>query len=176
MHNHHRYAPRSISAGQEPTELYSEIMPCLYQGGTADQAWVDQGQLLDHGDDPRGFDAVVTLFAWAQPFGWGVAELRYGFMDAHPRHADMTTVVEAARWAHTRWSAGQQVLIRCQAGLNRSGLVMALVLMLDGWDAADAIALIRERRAAIALFNDDFVDWLLMDAAAALGPGDAAAA
>ncbi len=116
-----------------------------------------------------GFDAVLTLFAWAQPFGWGVEELRYGFMDAHPRHADMTRVVEAARWAHQRWASGQQVLIRCQAGLNRSGLLTALVLMLAGLDAADAIDLIRAKRSEIALFNDDFVDWLLTEAAGALG-------
>jgi hypothetical protein len=166
---HPLYAPRWVSIEQEPTELHSEILPGLYQGGTADSAWVDLGSELEHGEDQSGFEAVLTLFAWAQPFGWGVEELRYGFMDAHPRHADMTKVVEAARWAHLRWSGGQRVLIRCQAGLNRSGLLTALVLMLDGWEASDAIRLIRQRRAEVALFNTDFVDWLLTDAATALG-------
>ena len=61
------------------------------------------------------------------------------------------------------------MLIRCQAGLNRSGLLTALVLMLAGWEAAEAIRLIRTKRSQVALFNDDFVDWLLNDAAAALG-------
>lgn len=166
---HHLYAPRWDSIDQEPTELHTEILPGLYQGGTADDDWVDRGKRLVHGPDPGGYDAVLTLFAAAHPFGWGVEELRYGFMDAHPRHADMTKVVAAAKWAHSRWSAGSRVLIRCQAGLNRSGLLTALVLMLDGWDAGDAIRLIRERRAEIALFNTDFVDWLLADGAAALG-------
>ena len=78
-------------------------------------------------------------------------------------------MVEAARWAHQRWASGQQVLIRCQAGLNRSGLLTALVLMLAGLDAADAIDLIRAKRSEIALFNDDFVDWLLTEAAGSLG-------
>jgi hypothetical protein len=163
------YAPRYVSDEQLPRAMYSEVLPGLFQGGTADHAWVNSPAPLEHGDDRTGFDAVLTLFAWAQPFGWGVEELRYGFMDAHPRHADMSRVVEAARWAHQRWVSGQQVLIRCQAGLNRSGLLTALVLMLAGMDAAEAIRLIRSRRSEVALFNDDFVDWLLTDAADALG-------
>ena len=52
---------------------------------------------------------------------------------------------------------------------DRSGLLTALVLMLAGMDAAEAIRLIRSRRSEVALFNDDFVDWLLTDAADALG-------
>lgn len=170
MRTHHdMYAPYYVSDDQLPRVMYSEVLPGLFQGGTADDAWVNTAGPLQHGDDASGFDAVVTLFAWAQPFGWGVEELRYGFMDAHPRHADMSRVVEAARWAYQRWSSGQQVLIRCQAGLNRSGLLTALVLMLSGMDATEAIRRIRARRSEVALFNDDFVDWLLTDAAAALG-------
>ena len=167
--HHDLYAPRYVADDQLPRGLYSEVLPGLFQGGTDDDAWVNTAAPLDHGDDTTGFDAVLTLFAWAQPFGWGVEELRYGFMDAHPRHADMSRVVEAARWAHQRWSSGQRVLIRCQAGLNRSGLLTAMVLMLAGMDAAEAIRLIRDRRSELALFNDDFVDWLLTDAAEALG-------
>jgi len=167
--HHPLYAPQWISDDQLPRGLYSEVLPGLCQGGTHDHAWVNTAAPLEHTDDTTGFDAVLTLFAWAQPLGWGVEELRYGFMDAHPRHADMGRVVEAARWAYQRWSSGQQVLIRCQAGLNRSGLLTALVLMLAGWDAAEAIRLIRAKRSQIALFNEDFVDWLLNDAAAALG-------
>lgn len=167
--HHDLYAPQWVSDDQLPRALYSEVLPGLYQGGTDNDAWVNTAAPLEHGDDATGFDAVLTLFAWAQPFSWGVEELHYGFMDAHPRHADMSRVVEAARWAYQRWSSGQQVLIRCQAGLNRSGLLTALVLMLAGWDATDAIRLIRARRAEVALFNDDFVDWLLTDAAGALG-------
>lgn len=174
-HDDH-YAPQWVSDDQLPREVYSEILPGLYQGGTHDDDWVNTGAPLLYGDDESGFDAVLTLFAWAHPFGWGVEELRYGFADAHPRYADMSRVIDAARWAHQRWSAGQRVLIRCQAGLNRSGLLTAMVLMLAGWDATDALRVIRSRRSEVALFNDDFVDWLLEDASQALGltePGDA---
>ncbi|WP_157720570.1 hypothetical protein [Friedmanniella luteola] len=44
----------------------------------------------------------------------------------------------------------------------------ALVLMLDGHDPQDAVALIRERRSPWALCNDDFLDWLLHEAGVVL--------
>jgi hypothetical protein len=162
------YAPSWVEDDLLPTELATMIVPGLYQGGTPDDAWVDTAARLHRGDDTGNFDAVVTLFAWAQPCSWGVEELRYGFADAHPDLADMSRVVAAARWAHERWTTGARVLIRCQAGLNRSGLVTVLVLMLAGYTAQDAIRLVRERRSPYALFNPDFVDWLLEDAPASL--------
>jgi hypothetical protein len=69
---------------------------------------------------------------------------------------------------------GERVLIRCQAGVNRSGLVTALVLMLDGYSAREAIELIRERRAPAVLSNRHFVQWLVTEAPAhiaLLAPG-----
>lgn len=169
------YAPAWISRDQEPDELFSEIVPGLFQGGTSDEEWDHDGSggalnvLEPNSNLGDQFDAVVTLFAWSKPCDWGVEELRYGFYDSHPRYADMSRVVRAARWAHERWAEGDRVLIRCQAGLNRSGLVTALVLMLAGWSPADAIKRIRERRAEVALVNGDFVDWLVADAGEALG-------
>jgi protein-tyrosine phosphatase len=74
--------------------------------------------------------------------------------------------VALARYAHQRWSEGARVLIRCQAGVNRSGLVMALTLMHHGHSAAEAIALIRSRRSPAVLSNRHFVRWLLTEAPA----------
>jgi protein-tyrosine phosphatase len=59
-------------------------------------------------------------------------------------------------------------LIRCQAGLNRSGLVTALVLIRFGLAAKEAIEQIRIRRAGHALCNESFEAWLLQREAAAL--------
>jgi protein-tyrosine phosphatase len=61
--------------------------------------------------------------------------------------------------------AGDRLLVRCQAGLNRSGLVTALILMTSGLDADTAISLIRSNRADIALFNEHYVAWLRSEAA-----------
>lgn len=166
MH-HNLYAP--ITYNDLPLPLTSKILPGLWQGGTADEAWVDKPMALQYRPDQVPFDAVLTLFDWAQPYGTGVTELRYGFPDAALDDNDTAAILEAARWAHRRWSAGDEVLIRCQAGLNRSGLLTALVLMLEGWEAAAAIRHIRGRRSPNALFNNSFVDWLLSDAGRTVG-------
>jgi protein-tyrosine phosphatase len=61
-------------------------------------------------------------------------------------------------------------LVRCQAGLNRSGLVTALILMSTGLDAETAIREIRKNRAEIALFNNEYVTWLMTEGAAFVAP------
>jgi protein-tyrosine phosphatase len=65
------------------------------------------------------------------------------------------------REAHADWKAGKKVLIRCQAGINRSGLVTALVLIRDGHSPEDAIKLIRDNRCEAALSNSRFEEYLL---------------
>ena len=64
------------------------------------------------------------------------------------------------RMAHEDWKRGQRVLIRCQAGMNRSGLIMALVLIREGYTADEAINLIRTKRSKHALFNSRFEMWI----------------
>lgn len=51
---------------------------------------------------------------------------------------------------------------------SRSGLVTALVLMLDGHSATEAVNLLRARWSPWALCNDAFVGWLVTDDAALL--------
>lgn len=164
--DHDLAAPRWVSGNEAPSWEATEILPGLWMGGTADRDVVHVGarRRYDFGE-PRPYDAVVTLYAWAQPVSWEVEELRYGFGDADITGGELDRVIRAAAWAWQRWRAGDRVLIRCQAGLNRSGLVTTLVLMLDGYDAAEAIRLIRDRRSPWALCNNAFVDWLVMEAA-----------
>lgn len=140
-------------------------------GGTRDDDTINYGRSLDSTYATEGFDAVVTLYAWANPMSWGVEELRFGFGDGTMDHVDVNRVLETAKWALARWAEGKRVLIRCQAGLNRSGLITALVLMLAGHSAEEAIILIREQRCEVALCNGNFVDWLLSSEAQALVEG-----
>ena len=87
--------------------------------------------------DPRPFDAVVSLCAYTQPVGWLVKEFRYAFADG-PVEPEVYQQAElVADWAHKEWKSGSRVLIRCQAGLNRSGLITALVLIKEGQLFAD---------------------------------------
>jgi hypothetical protein len=163
-----------------PTELWSEIVPGLWQGGTDDYDVIgaptpDYGvgytarKVAASGGANRvtrtHFDCVVTLYARANGASWNVKEIRYGFSDGDMTDFDPESDLWfAVREAHADWKAGKRVLIRCQAGLNRSGLITALVLIRDGMAAADAIELIREKRAGAALCNITFERWLLDEA------------
>jgi hypothetical protein len=170
------FAPRWHSDDQYPTELFAEILPGLFMGGTADDQTVDYSMPLPDLGDPCQFDAVVTLYSWAQPMGWGVEEMRYGFADASVEHFDTDRLLRVSRWAFERWQSGEQVLIRCQAGLNRSGLVTALALMHAGYEPGDAIRQIRQQRSQMALFNDHFVTWLVEQAPEFFKPSSSSSA
>jgi hypothetical protein len=159
-------APRWHTDDQYPTEPFAQILPGLFMGGTADDDTVNYGKKLSGLNDESIFDAVVTLYSWAQPMGWGVEEMRYGFADASVDHFDTERLLRVSKWAFDRWNAGEQVLIRCQAGLNRSGLVAALTMMHAGYEPADAIRQIRQQRSEMALFNNHFVTWLIEQAPA----------
>lgn len=147
-----------------PERIWSEVMPGLWQGGTRDShapnEWLstNQGSVITKSD----FDSVYTFYGDAEPVDWFVKELRLAFYDSSefsidPKR-DLFHVVEAA---HRDWVAGQRVLIRCQAGLNRSGLVLGLVLIRAGFDPQEAIDMIRAKRFERALFNQTFEDYLL---------------
>lgn len=146
----------------EPTSLYSEIAPNLFMGGTDDEDVIHNASTGARRTD-LPFDAIVTMYAWAQPADWKVQEFRYGVPDAAIEHIDLGRLKQAVDFGYNRWMAGDRVLVRCQAGLNRSGLVTALILMSTGLDAESAIALIRTNRAEIALFNEHYVEWLLAE-------------
>jgi protein-tyrosine phosphatase len=90
-----------------------------------------------------------------------VKEVRFGFSDGNMTDINPNEdLYELARSAHRDWKAGKRVLIRCAAGWNRSGIVMALVLIRDGYSVEDAINLIREKRCPEALCNTTFANWL----------------
>jgi hypothetical protein len=142
------------------TELYSEILPGLFMGGTADDDVVDVAKPLRNINEVQEFDSVVTCYSWAQPMSWYVHENRFGFADGQMDEKTFAKVNELASWLHGEWKAGKRCLSRCQAGLNRSGILISLVLQKEGYSAEDAISLIRTKRSPYALFNKDFVEKL----------------
>ena len=109
----------------------------------------------------KDFDTVITTYAYANPVDWFVREIRYGVWDSNMKDFDVEELFDIVRVAHSDWKKGKKVLIRCQAGWNRSGLVMALVLIREGMEAQKAINLIRAKRSPHALCNSTFATWLL---------------
>ena len=157
-------------------ELFSMIAPNLFQGGTDDLDVIHLPVTNNRKRTDLPFDAIVTMYAWARPADWKVQEFRYGVPDASISDIDLQRLKQAVEFGYDRWKAGDRVLIRCQAGLNRSGLVLALILMKDGLSAQDAIALIRENRGPDALFNNNFCNWLVADGESFFSPSSQRAA
>ena len=143
----------------QPTSLYSQIITNLFMGGTDDEDVIHVPAPYRRAT-ALPFDAIVTMYASARPADWSVQEFRYGIPDASIQDIDLCRLREAVEFGFRRWKAGDRVLVRCQAGLNRSGLVTALILMMNGMDAEVAIKEIRDHRAELALFNTEYVDWL----------------
>ena len=126
----------------------SQIAPNLWQGGCED------GQVL-----PDFIKHLVSLYPWES---------------YHVRHTldsvllvrmydsvDQTfeQIEELARWVNLCRRTGP-VLVHCQAGLNRSSLVAARALMLEGKSAEDAITTLRAKRSPACLCNRAFEDYL----------------
>ena len=140
-------------------DLWSEILPGLWMGGTGDDSVLASFQVQPEITNLH-FDTVVTLYASALPVDWYVKELRLGFFDHDKVDIDAHDLDQVVQSAHADWQAGKRVLIRCQAGWNRSGLVTALVLMREGYRSFEAIELIRQMRYENALCNRSFEQFL----------------
>lgn len=144
-------------------DLWSEIKPGLWMGGTGDHDKVIHPRdgsmsiegMINVSDNAHittaEFDAVVTMYAFARPVDWFVEEYRYGIFDSRAVEPDLKAVKEIVVWAHNRWKDDKKVLIRCQAGLSRSGFITSLVLVRDGMELDEAIQLVRKQRSRRAL-------------------------
>lgn len=109
---------------------------------------------------PR-FQRILNLYPWslyAVPEGtlMATAELRDS-VDLSPQEEIDRLAYKVIEWLEHDYT----VLVHCQAGLNRSALVAARVLMLhSGMSADDAINLVREKRSPMCLCNRHFERFL----------------
>lgn len=133
--------------------LVSHIIDNLYVGGC--KKGVELGDF---------FGRIVSLYKWERyAYDTENSQLYEYTMYDSPGAVDVETVELAASKALEALDAGQNVLIHCQAGINRSNLVAATVLKKLGYSAEDAIALLREKRSHLVLANKSFEEFLLKE-------------
>lgn len=126
----------------------TEIADNLWQGGCRN------GLIL-----PRFFKHLVSLYMVEQYKVKHELDSKFS-IKAYDSVDQSTDQIDAvAAWVNTARQSGP-VLVHCQAGLNRSGLVVARALMLNGMSSDAAIRLIRERRSPAVLCNPAFEGWL----------------
>jgi hypothetical protein len=137
--------------GRTPFDVpyISQIDETLWVGGCTD------GLNL-----PLDIAHVVSLYPWeSYAYHDHVRTLLQVYM-YDSLDQSMEQVGATAAWVNACRKDGA-TLVHCQAGLNRSNLVAATALILDGLAPADAIALLREKRSPAVLCNPAFEYHLL---------------
>lgn len=128
----------------------SSIGDGLWQGGCQD------GLVL-----PKHIKHVVSLYPWEK---YTVKHELDSFTEVKLYDAaeipDPEQLVVLAKWINV-CRKNASTLVHCQAGLNRSGLLAGLALVLSGYTPVEAIAKLRETRSPAVLCNKTFESWLL---------------
>jgi protein-tyrosine phosphatase len=126
----------------------SEIAENLWMGGVID------GLVL-----PAQVKHVVSLYPWERYSAREglLTDLEVRQYDG--RQVDADQVIELADLVNERRKSGV-VLVHCQAGLNRSGLIVGLALVRSGMTPEGAIALLRAKRSPAVLCNPTFEAFL----------------
>jgi hypothetical protein len=157
-HHIEGYARAAMEAGKDGhfrAPLVSHIWDAPSGGSLHMGGCIDGVRLSDD------FDLVVSLYPWEKyELGPTTERVEIKLYDA-AEVPDEVELAKAAFLVATSILAGKKVLVHCQAGLNRSGLISALALMAFDFEPADSIALLRERRHPVVLCNETFEQWLL---------------
>jgi hypothetical protein len=150
-----RQKDRDVPAPGSP---WNEIRPGLWMGG---HYWTDSSGELQAAVVGSEFDLVISLFTRPGHGPAASVEHRVAEMpDAALTAFQIDQVRQLAVIAATAVRTGSKILVRCHAGYNRSGLVVAQTLIELGDDARNAVQLIRQQRSPWALHNELFVQYL----------------
>lgn len=148
--------------------------PVPFTGSPWDEVILNLWQGCHRYDGPDGkfekaivgdeFSLVISLYSFpGHGPAEGVEHHRILLADGVLKDVDLGMVRRLADVAEQAVRDSRRTLVRCQAGLNRSGLVTAFALMRLGYPAADAIDLIREKRSPNALCNAHFVRYIFAE-------------
>jgi len=69
------------------------------------------------------------------------------------------TVLETIAGAYLYWKEGFCITVRCGLGLNRSSLITAGILVLEGYNTSEAVHYLRKTHHSLVLFNPVFGNW-----------------
>lgn len=158
--------PKYFPYAKDP---WNEIVPGLFMGGQVTGDYWTSGEYVAVGSE---FDAVYSMYWGPEVRGAGDGRSAYGpnpevehihfpIPDDDLAPGELAQVRHLAEQIARRLHLGQRVLVRCQAGYNRSGLVVAFALMELGYNVHDAIDLIRQKRSEYALHRLVFLRYLL---------------
>jgi hypothetical protein len=143
-----------------PENPWDEIVDGLFLGGHICQ----QGRSVCFPTDQ--FDFVASLYRGRDdrtlPDLTTTAVCAHALPDGPLSARDARQLERMADQIAEVYQSGRskRILIRCRAGINRSGLLMGLVLTRLGFTPDEAITLMRFRRSEHVLCNASFEDYL----------------
>jgi hypothetical protein len=147
--------PESVDQGGYPVEPYTEVIPGLTQASAAHPP-VEMLSMFDVLVDVGGRDR------WD-----GDPDPRYSFhpLDDVPFIVDAEMIHTVGERIAALVGEGKHVAVNCLSGVNRSGLLIARALLELGYTPEEAIEAVRSARGPMALSNQHFVRFLLVDCA-----------
>jgi hypothetical protein len=136
-----------------PDESYTEVAPGLTQASAAHSP-AEMLSMFDVLIDVGGRDR------WESE-----ADPRYSFhpLDDVPFIADAEMIHTVGERIASLVREGKHVAVNCLSGVNRSGLLIARALVELGSTPGEAIEAVRSARGPMALSNQHFVRFLLVD-------------
>ena len=139
------------------TPLISQIDENFWQGGCKNNAVL-----------PIDFEHIISLYKWEEYVApKSLKTMMTITMYDEDKMPNIDQLLGIARWVNVCRKRGK-TLVHCQAGLNRSGLVAATALVMEGMMPQDAVNLLRDKRDRVVLCNDTFEKWILNDLKAVL--------
>ena len=108
---------------------------------------------------PDDFKFVISLYQWER-YAIGPDTVRFEVeMYDSTEDLDDTKILGLGRMLNGLLESGK-TLVHCQAGLNRSSLIAATALILQGRSPEESIDLLRTKRSDAVLCNPTFEAWL----------------
>jgi protein tyrosine phosphatase len=131
----------------EPLNNRDEIVPNLWMGAwPAYDVKLEYDMIVCVSDNRPNYTVLKnkTVLVW------------FPFEDSEYQKPDTEKLEQVVKMVVDSVQSGKSTLVHCTAGINRSGLIAAMSLVRMGYDTDKAIALLREKRGEVVLYNDLF--------------------
>ena len=134
--------------------LFTQITPGIWMGGTPSD--------MPDGTLPSLFRSVVNLYPEVK-YTWDQSKVKMlsVVMQDALGQVDTEKLELIVGWME---EAERPMLVHCQAGINRSGLVLGQYLINLLWTPQQAIDIMRKQRSPAVLCNPTFEQYLLNQA------------
>jgi hypothetical protein len=145
--------PEDVVTYEYPAEPYSEVIPGL----SAASAAHSPAEML------AMFDVLIDVGGRDRWEGEPDPRYRFHPLEDVPFIADAELIHSVGEQIASLVREGEHVAVNCLSGVNRSGLVVGRALVELGYTPEEAIDAFRRARGPMALRNQRFVRFLLVD-------------